>query len=322
MRELRIRNRIGVNQSGLAKAPSITRRHNMRPNAPFFSIVVPTYNRPFQLMNCLGALAELDYPRACFEVIVVDDGSTLSLHEIEEAFSAKLSLVFVRQANAGPAAARNTGARHAKGQYIAMTDDDCAPASDWLTCLARQLEKDPTQLYGGRILNGLPGNRYAVVSQTILEEAYAWHRTAEGFPRFFATNNVAVSADSFHKIGGFHETFRNAGAEDREFCDRWLHNRHPMAYVPDAIVYHRHDLNLRKLLRQQFNYGCGAFNFYRLQSERGWGRFQFHKSFYQGLFLRSLNGRGGDRALLLALLSCAQLAVAGGYFWQKLTRNQ
>ena len=97
-----------------------------------FSVVIPTYNRPSQLRECLEALADQDYPRTAFEVIVVDDGSTESLRGIDDLFRAKLPLVFLRQQNAGPASARNTGAQHAKGRYIAFTDDDCVPARDWL----------------------------------------------------------------------------------------------------------------------------------------------------------------------------------------------
>src|SRR5690348_17430989 len=49
--------------------------------APFFSVIIPTHNRPKQLAACLRAIAEVDYPRDRFEVIVVDDGGSASLQE-------------------------------------------------------------------------------------------------------------------------------------------------------------------------------------------------------------------------------------------------
>ncbi|MGD1867341.1 MAG: glycosyltransferase, partial [Phormidesmis sp.] len=49
---------------------------------PTFSVVIPTYNRPKQLESCLAALAEQDYPKANYQVVVVDDGSQQSLHKI------------------------------------------------------------------------------------------------------------------------------------------------------------------------------------------------------------------------------------------------
>src|SRR5687767_7876993 len=93
-----------------------------------FSVVIPTYNRPLQLQQCLEGLANQDYPREAFEVIVVDDGGEHPLTKINDHYQTRLSLVFLKQANAGQASARNTGASHAKGQYIAFTDDDCVPA--------------------------------------------------------------------------------------------------------------------------------------------------------------------------------------------------
>ncbi|MDJ0691886.1 MAG: glycosyltransferase [Xenococcaceae cyanobacterium MO_188.B32] len=75
-----------------------------------FSIVIPTYNRPERLANCLNAIAQLDYLRDRFEVIVVDDGSRMPLNPITAKFEAHLSLHLIQQCNSGPASARNAGA--------------------------------------------------------------------------------------------------------------------------------------------------------------------------------------------------------------------
>ena len=57
---------------------------------PFFSIIIPTYNRPQILAGCLEAIALLEYPRDRFEVIVVDDGSENPLDSIVEPFKDKV----------------------------------------------------------------------------------------------------------------------------------------------------------------------------------------------------------------------------------------
>ena len=78
--------------------------------APFFSIVVPTRARLARLRVCLDALANSEYPKDQFEVIVVNDGSeVLSAADLAE-FHGRLDVVAVDQAWAGPAAARNNGA--------------------------------------------------------------------------------------------------------------------------------------------------------------------------------------------------------------------
>src|SRR5690242_16282570 len=96
-----------------------------------FSVVVPTYNRPQPLSRCLDALARLYYPREQFEVIVVDDGSTESLAALVKNFQERLDIRYLREEHAGPGMARNVGAAHARGEYLAFTDDDCAPCPDW-----------------------------------------------------------------------------------------------------------------------------------------------------------------------------------------------
>jgi glycosyltransferase involved in cell wall biosynthesis len=283
----------------------------MHEASPTFTVIVPTHDRPGQLACCIQALAELDYPRDCFEVIVVDDGGAVSLTEIENRFRNQLSLTLLRQDQAGPAAARNHGARHAEGRYLAMTDDDCAPATGWLRRLGECFEQDPGKLYGGKTINGLPGNRCAAASQVIIDVVYALQAQLPNFPQFFATNNFALSAEGFREAGGFRESFQTS--EDREFCDRWVHQGRGMAFVPEAIVHHSHDLDFPALLRQHFAYGRGAFRFHQLRVKRHWGHFHFYGRFYLALLQRCRTRKFAESILLGGLLACTQLAAAAGF---------
>ena len=124
---------------------------------PSFSIIVPTYNRPRPLAACLHSLARLNYPSDRLEIIVVNDGGE-RLVKLPEVLNLREHV----QANAGPAAARNYGANHAAGEFLAFVDDDCQPEPDWLARLAVQLEETPESLAGGQTRNILPDNRYAV----------------------------------------------------------------------------------------------------------------------------------------------------------------
>jgi glycosyltransferase involved in cell wall biosynthesis len=288
-------------------------------SVPFFSVIVPTRDRSSQLAACMEALGKLEYPADRFEVIVVDDGGTASLAEIESVFRDKLSLSVIRQEPAGPAAARNTAARHAQGRFLAMTDDDCAPAPDWLSRLQESFERDPAKLYGGRTLNGLPLNRCAEASQIIIDVVYDLQPKLENFPQFFATNNFAVSAAGFREVGGFRESFRTS--EDREFCDRWVHVGRELAHLPEAVVSHSHNLDFAALMRQHFNYGRGASRFHQLRAERGWGRFHFYGQFYFSLLQRCRSRRFPDSWLLAVLVACTQLAAAAGFVREVMARR-
>ncbi|MBB4659085.1 glycosyltransferase family 2 protein [Parvularcula dongshanensis] len=87
------------------------------------SIVNPTYARPDKLAACLRSLCRLN-DEVTFEVVVVDDGSPEPVAPIVKRFKPQLDIRCIRQANAGPARARNLGASEARGLWLAFTDDD------------------------------------------------------------------------------------------------------------------------------------------------------------------------------------------------------
>jgi glycosyltransferase involved in cell wall biosynthesis len=89
---------------------------------PVFSIIVPTHSRPGPLAACLQALTGLDYARERFEVIVVDDGSKIPPKAAVESFRDHLQVTLLLQHHAGPAAARNAGATHARGKSNRRSD--------------------------------------------------------------------------------------------------------------------------------------------------------------------------------------------------------
>ena len=92
-------------------------------------MIIPTHNRNAQVQTCLQALALQVYPRDHFEVIVVDDGSASPPREIVASFSKALNVTLLAEPHGGPSTARNAGAARARGEFLAFTDDDCAPNS-------------------------------------------------------------------------------------------------------------------------------------------------------------------------------------------------
>lgn len=291
----------------------------MNPGLPFFSVIIPTYKRPAQLAECLRALARSDYPLERFEVIVVDDGSATPLRSLLEQFRGTLDLKLLEQKNKGPAGARNFGARQARGEFLAFTDDDCAPDAAWLRALASHFARTPGRIIGGRTVNALNQNPYAETSQKIIETVYAHFNADPDDARFFASNNFAIRAEGFREIRGFNETFKTS--EDRDICARWRSRGGELSYAPDAVVHHAHPLTLLTLWRQHFGYGRGALRFHRASSG-GAGRFKPDLTFYIKLL-----GSGASQmrspaqvpraAQLTALLFWSQLANAAGFFYEK-----
>jgi len=339
----------------------------LKRNLPFFSIIIPTYARPKQLASCLQAIALLDYPSDRFEVIVVDDGSpeskveqTVSLFETERKmeevvapFHNKLDIKLISQPNAGPATARNTGAAHAKGEFLAFTDDDCEPDSSWLQALATSFatlrpldrlgaaqaqgtaqpdmsrgvprKRGRDQMVGGQVVNALSENLFSTATQLLMNYLYDYYNDVPDQARFFTSNNLALPTAHFKELGGFDTTFPLAAGEDREFCDRWLHHGYRMSYAPQAVVYHAHALSLASFWRQHFHYGCGTFNYRHLRAQRRQESVKVERmAFYLNLLCYPLSQRKGKlerlslpRALLLvALMFISQVANTFGFFWE------
>jgi GT2 family glycosyltransferase len=285
---------------------------------PFFSIIIPTYNRPQQLARCLQALARQDYPHNCFEVIVVDDGSKTPL--CVDNFQNRLDITLLTQYNTGPAVARNTGAAHAKGQFLAFTDDDCQPDANWLKNLATGFKENPDAAIGGKTINQLTKNIYSSTSHLLIDYLYNYYKSEHNKARFFATNNFALPTKLFHDINGFNTHFPLAAAEDREFCHRWLRHGYTMFYMPEAIIYHSHHLTFRSFWRQHFNYGRGALLFHRTKRLAGDNTLE-PKIFYWHLIRYPFFKTTLFKASILSVLMIiSQVAMVSGYFWESINR--
>ena len=285
---------------------------------PFFSIIIPTYNRPRQLTKCLQSLTRLRYPRNCFEVIVVDDGSKLLAKDVVANVYDLVEITLLRQENAGPATARNTGAKQAKGTFLAFIDDDCQPDTDWLSTLAKHCIERPQQMSGGSTTNALSNNPYSSASQQLISYLYQYYNMEKGQARFFASNNMIVPAKLFWKLGGFDTSFPLAAGEDREFCDRWLFHGYQMSYAAEAVIHHAHAMTLHSFCRQHFNYGRGAFYFQKKRSERGQKHMKPEPfAFYRNLLLYPLSQSKRPQAwLLTGLMFVTQAANTVGFFFE------
>lgn len=283
---------------------------------PRIAVVVATFDRSDALARCLDALARQSLPAAEFEVVVVDDGGAPGLAARLRPLEERLQLRVIRQANQGPGVARNSGAAAARAPLVAFTDDDCLPAPDWLRTFVDRLDRDRTRLYGGRVVNALVANRCSVASQVILELAYRYHNHDLDDVRFLASNNMAVDADAFRRLGGFDRTFRVA-SEDRDLCARWREAGGRLAFVPEAMVAHAHPLTPLRFWRQHFAYGRGAWRYHRARRRRGTGRFARELSFHFRFVGQAAAELGrhptGARLSIGALLALWQVANAAGF---------
>jgi len=210
------------------------------------SVVIPAYNAASVLPGALAALAAQTLPAADFEVIVVDDGSTDATAEKARILGARV----LRQENRGPAAARNAGAKAARGEILLFTDADCEPAPDWL---ARMLAPfaDPAVMGAQGAYLTRQRSLAARFSQLEFEDRYRLQEKNERIS-MLATYAAAYRLDAFLENEGFDERFTAANNEDAELSYR-LHGKGlKLVFVPGAKVFHRHPATLGRYLRIKY----------------------------------------------------------------------
>jgi anaerobic magnesium-protoporphyrin IX monomethyl ester cyclase len=197
------------------------------------SVIVPAYQAEGTIDRCLEALAHQTIPRESYEVIVVNDGSS-------DGTSARVKthagVYLLTQVHAGPAAARNLGVAHARGEIVLFTDADCEPTPDWI-------ERLVTPFCDGEVV-GVKGTyltrqREIVARFVQLEYEDKYDRMArEQYIDFVDTYSAGYRRDVFEANGGFDPAFPVASVEDQEFSFRLAHQGYNMVFVPQAIVYH------------------------------------------------------------------------------------
>jgi glycosyltransferase involved in cell wall biosynthesis len=264
----------------------------------------------------------LKYPKNRYEVIVVDDGSEEPPEADVAALQTRLDITLLTQPNSGPATARNTGALKSKGEFLVFTDDDCIPKENWLQCLAARFAQSPTCAVGGRTINALTGNLYAIASQLLIDYIFFYYNRDSNNARFLTTSNLAVPADIFFAMGGFDTEFLRAAGEDREFCANWLHCGHRLIFANEVVVFHSHHLKFPDFFWQHFSYGCGAYKFRQKYSRHQEKRVRFEAlSFYLNLVAYPFSQLSINHKLNLSImLVLSQALNAVGYYWGGLNR--
>ena len=282
------------------------------------TVIIPTYNRPERLADCLAALMRA--VGASVEVVVVDDGGSADLAPVVARYpSARL----IRQSNAGPAAARNLGAEVARGEFLVFTDDDCLPAAGWLEALIGACRRSRDALVGGSVRNILSDNPYSAASQALCDFLLLFFEKRPSAMAFFTSNCIACSRATYLALGGFDTRFPLAAAEDRDLGMRWRASGRPMVFVREAVLGHSHHLTLSSFVRQHATYGRGARHLHRIMRERGQSPIKFEVSgFHLQLLLHPFQARSRQPVRQAALLVLSQAAMVYGYVSEMLRSGQ
>ncbi|HYB43406.1 MAG TPA: glycosyltransferase family 2 protein, partial [Candidatus Methylomirabilis sp.] len=211
---------------------------------PALSVIVPVYNDEEGLRQCLGAL--LASRPAGAEIIVVDDAST----DASAAVAARLPVRLVRlPTNSGPAAARNTGARCARGDMLLFVDSDVVLAPGALARAATLLRRRPDVAAVFGSYDASPAAAGIVSRYKNLLHHFVHQNGAAQASTFWAGCG-AIRRSVFEEVGGFdHERFRRPSIEDIELGYRLRRAGHRILLDKALQGKHLKRWTLRSLLR-------------------------------------------------------------------------
>lgn len=219
-----------------------------------YSVVIPVYNRPDEVRELLESLAQQAY--SDFEVIVVEDGSTVPCQAVVEAFEQRLQLRYLVKENEGPGPSRNYGARYAEGDYVIVLDSDCLVPAHYFEAIDQQLVKTDADAFGA------PDRAHPDFSP--IQKAISYSMTS-----FFTTGGIRGGkrrADKFYprsydmgvkrtvwnQLGGFADM---RYGEDIDFSIRLFEAGYKVCLFPEAFVYHKRRTSFSQFYRQVHHSG-------------------------------------------------------------------
>ena len=207
---------------------------------PLVSVIIPTYNRARLLPGAISSVLGQTHSR--IELIIVDDGSTDETSEVLEQYGDRIRVL--RQANAGPAIARNRGIALATGGIIAFLDSD----DEWLPT---KIERQVASLEAAgpevgcclcnclvRFANGSSSSTFAIADTIPDRPSGIWLNPVEILLNRFVMfcQAVAIRREVLERVGYFDESLRFG--EDYELPFR-LALQGPWTIIRDELViYH------------------------------------------------------------------------------------
>ena len=231
-----------------------------------YSLIIPVYNRPNELEELLQSLTLQSFKN--FEVIIIDDGSTLKSEDIANRYSDRLSISYFWKENSGQGFTRNFGYEKATGDYFIVFDSDCIIPSDYLQTVEDSLNENYLDAYGG------PDK--ADSSFTLVQKAINFSMTsilttggirgnksaAKSFtPRSF---NMGISPEVFQKTGGY---ILPRMGEDIEFSIRIRKGGFKTGLISSAFVYHKRRTSFPQFFKQLHFFGRARINVFRFHPE-------------------------------------------------------
>ncbi len=221
----------------------------------YFSLIIPVFNRPDEINELLESLSQTNFKEE-FEVVIVEDGSTLPCEDIVNAYKEKLNISYYLKYNSGPGDSRNFGMKQAKGDYFLIFDSDCIIPSHYLTEVSNALKQDYVDCFGGpdKAMDSFSDIQkainFAMTSFLTTGGIRGGSETIDKFqPRSF---NMGLSKKAFEVSGGFGNIHPG---EDPDLTIRLWNLGFKTKLLTNAYVYHKRRVDWDKFSSQVTKFG-------------------------------------------------------------------
>lgn len=220
-----------------------------------YSFIIPVYNRPDELDELLESLTKQSY-EADFEVVVVEDGSSISSEKVCERYANELQITYLPKANTGPGDSRNYGMRCAKYDYFLILDSDCILPSHYLEAVDDYLQQHYVDCFGGAdtATDDFTDIQKAInYTMTSLLTTGGIRGNNKGVQRFEPRSfNMGLSRKAFEATGGFGKIHPG---EDPDLVIRLWGKGFESAFIPTAFVFHKRRISWEKFRIQVNKFG-------------------------------------------------------------------
>tara|TARA_R110000744_G_scaffold104777_1_gene200476 strand:+ start:23 stop:1030 length:1008 start_codon:yes stop_codon:yes gene_type:complete len=220
-----------------------------------FSFIIPVYNRPNEIKELLISLRLQTYGKT-FEVVIVEDGSTISSEDVIGEYLDSVSISYYKKPNSGPGDSRNYGMARAKGNYFIVLDSDCILPPEYLKVVEESLKEDFVHCYGGP---DAAHESFTVVQKAINYSMTSFLTTGgirggkkavnKFQPRSF---NMGISKEAFENVGGYGNMHPG---EDPDLTIRIWNKGYRTKLISTAFVFHKRRIDWNKFYIQVNKFG-------------------------------------------------------------------
>ncbi|WP_341226772.1 glycosyltransferase [uncultured Arcticibacterium sp.] len=221
----------------------------------FYSFIIPVFNRPDETQELLQSFEALETDIS-FEIVIIEDGSTIPSKSVVDTFKDKLDITYYSKENSGPGDSRNFGMRHAKGDYFIILDSDCILPKEYLNKVDKSLKKEYVDCFGGpdaaseSFTNLQKAINFSMTSFITTGGIRGNKKSVGKFqPRSF---NMGISKEAFEASKGFGTIHPG---EDPDLSIRLWDLGFKTKLIPEAWIYHKRRISWKKFYTQVNKFG-------------------------------------------------------------------